>query len=355
MLERLKSTLLYAGADRSSIKRILPEIRKTNRTMLGTLSIIAALLIGTMLIFSFTSPGLRQNRMVYIIGSALSVAVFLLSFVAKNHDWLVNPLAYVACSIYYVYGIFLGTVTEPEGKTVTFIVMLVIMPILFIERPLKTGLTVIFYDIVFICLCLINKTGKVQTIDIIDGVLFGILGIASGTVVNQMKVRGYISEQKVREISRVDQLTGVNNRNAYELDLFSVPEGCKHNLACVYIDVNGLHELNNKKGHKAGDIMLTCVAEQIKKQFPSGTVYRIGGDEFLVFIPDTSRADVGYNAIELTKAIEEKGYHVAIGYETAGIRYLSIDDLVKTAEVKMFMDKTIFYKNMEDRDVRRKN
>lgn len=352
MLEKLKSTLLYAGADRSSIKRVIGNIQKTNQVMLCTLSIIAAGLTVVMLISSFFSPGLTQNRIAYILGSVLSLTVFGLSFLAKRYVWLVNPLIYLACSIYYVYGIFIGTITEPEGKTVTFMIMLVIMPIVFVERPFKTAIVVIFYDTVFIVLCLINKTGKVQTIDIIDAILFGFLGIASGTVMNQMKVRAYISEQKVREISRVDQLTGVNNRNAYELDLFSVPEGCKYSLACVYIDVNGLHELNNKKGHKAGDIMLTHIAEQIKNEFPTGTVYRIGGDEFLIFIPDISRADVGYSSIKLTKTLEEKGYHIAVGYETASIRYLSVDNLVRTAELKMFMDKNAFYENVEDREMR---
>ena len=354
MLEKIKSTLFYAGADRSSIKRVIEEIQKTNQVMLCTLSLIAVGSMTVMLISSFFSPGLRQNRVAYVLGSLLSLVVFVLSFLAKKYVWMVNPLIYLACSIYYVYGIFIGTITEPEGKTVTFIVMLVIMPIVFVEPPFKTAIVVIFYDAVFIVLCLINKTGKVQTIDIIDGILFGFLGIAAGTVINQMKVRAYISEQKIREISRVDQLTGVNNRNAYELDLFSVPEVCKHSLACVYIDVNGLHELNNKKGHKAGDIMLTCVAEQIKIEFPTGTVYRIGGDEFLVFIPDASRADICYSAIKLTRTLEQKGYHIAVGYETSGIRYLSIDNLVRTAELKMFMDKNAFYENVEDRDMREK-
>ena len=353
MLEKLKCTLFYAGADRTGIERITPSIRKTNRIMLCTLSIMAALLIGVMLISSLVSSGLKQNQIVYIAGSILSAAVFVLSFVAKKYDWLVNPLIYVACSIYYVYGIFIGTITEPEGKTVTFIVMLVIMPILFIERPIRTALMTIAYDILFIVLCLMNKTGKVLTIDIIDGILFGILGIASGTVISQMKVRGYISEQKLREISRVDRLTGVFNRNAYELDIFSISGKCKHNLACVYIDVNGLHEINNTKGHKFGDMMLKFIAKEIKHAFSTGYVYRIGGDEFVVFIPDMSKADVGYEAIELTKRIEEKDYHVAIGYETAAIRHLSIDRLIKAAEMRMFDHKNDFYKDMEDRDIRR--
>ena len=52
---------------------------------------------------------------------------------------------------------------------------------------------------------------------------------------------------------------------------------------CVYIDANGLHELNNERGHEAGDLMLRFVAESLMEQFPKGSLYRVGGDEFVVF------------------------------------------------------------------------
>ena len=43
---------------------------------------------------------------------------------------------------------------------------------------------------------------------------------------------------------------------------------------CVYIDANGLHELNNERGHEAGDLMLRFVAESLMEQFPKGSLYR---------------------------------------------------------------------------------
>ena len=281
-------------------------------------------------------------------GLVLSTMVFLLSFVTKKHEWLLRPLAYVACFIYYSYGIFLGTITEPEGKTVTFMVMLVLMPILFIDKPTRLiGMTVV-YDTIFITLCLSNKSGFVQRIDIIDAVLFGILGIAAGMVINQMKVKSYINERKLQEVSRVDQLTGVDNRNAYELDLFSIPEKCRHNLACVYIDVNGLHELNNTEGHKFGDEMLKFVATKLREAFPNGFVYRVGGDEFIVFIPDMSMADVSYVIKALIRKVEDAGYYIAVGYETMGARYLVVDELIDAAEMRMSMDKERFYRERPD-------
>ncbi len=56
------------------------------------------------------------------------------------------------------------------------------------------------------------------------------------------------------------------------------------NLALFMIDLNGLKNVNDNKGHEAGDKMICNAAQYIKNVFgSSGRVFRIGGDEFIVF------------------------------------------------------------------------
>ena len=260
------------------------------------------------------------------------------------------PLVYAAQFIFYTYGILIGTITDPEQKTVTFIAMLVFLPVLFIDRPFSSIFSTSIYIVVFIYLCFRNKTGAVLQNDVIDAIVFGTLGLISGTILNRMKVHGYILEQRLKEVSRFDQLTQMNNRNSYELTLSSIPDYANHILACIYVDVNGLHELNNKEGHASGDEMLKFVAEQIKLFFGEDLSFRVGGDEFVVFVPDTERYEIEQDLAEMIKYIEEEGYHVATGFEMASVHHLSLDSLIKTAESKMYQAKKQFYKNkMYDR------
>ncbi len=353
MLKKIQSMLFYAGTDYSSISRVVPRILQTNRIMMTTLSICATIFIGVLLILSFYLTDLETSRPMYTFGLASSVVLFILAILAKKITWLITPMGYLTISVYYICGILNGIMADPDGKTVTFMVMLVLMPILIQERPLRIALLQIIHVGVFVYLCLQYKTGETQTVDIIDAISYGVLGTLSGATVNHMKVHGYISERKIQDISRSDQLTDVYNRNAYELDLYSVTERCKHSLACVYIDVNGLHEINNVEGHTSGDAMLKFIAKQIKDVFDSGRVYRTGGDEFVVFIPDMGRAETGFKVAELTGEIEKEGYHIAVGYETAGCRHLLIDSLVKAAEMRMFADKDRFYRSVPNRDMRK--
>ena len=355
MIKKLKNILLYAGIDRFSYERIKPKIQKANLIMTTILSSFATVLITIMYITSFNSEGVKQNKTVYLAGLILSLVILLLSStIARFHLGLTTFLVYLSYSIYYLYGILIGAVTDPHGKTVTFMVLLVFMPILFIDRPLHVIIVTIVYDCIFIILCYQNKEGAVLSVDLIDSVIFGILGLASGIVVNYMKVKGYTLEQKLHEISRIDQLTQIKNRNAYEVERDSIPDLCKYSLGCIYIDVNGLHELNNSKGHQNGDKMLIEIASEVKDAFSDDFSYRIGGDEFIAFIPDKSQADIDKAIFEMIDKIESMHYHIAVGYATSKTKHLSLDTLIKTAESNMFCNKKMYYKDIANREVRDK-
>ena len=74
------------------------------------------------------------------------------------------------------------------------------------------------------------------------------------------------------------------------------------------MDVNGLHELNNTKGHDAGDVMLKIVAQEMTKIFGRKDTYRIGGDEFVAFVVDTDLRHVREMMQTLEQAVEAHGY-----------------------------------------------
>ena len=353
MFNRLKNFFFYAGTDCIRFERVKNKIQKANLTMVIVLSAFAIVLIAAMYISSFNSEGVKQNRAVYLIGLILSVVILLLALtVGKRYIGITPVLISLSYTIYYMYGIMIGAVTDPDGKTVTFMVLLVFMPILFIARPVYITLATSVFVTIFIVLCTHNKVGAVLSVDIIDAVVFGILGVSSGSVINQMKVRGYVLEQKLQDISRFDQLTKTRNRNAFEVEQDSILSFCKHSLACIYMDVNGLHEVNNEKGHEYGDKMLKYIATEIKRAFSEELTYRVGGDEFIAFVPDKDESEIEQAIAEMNAEIEKEGYHVAVGFENSKSRHLCIDALIKAAESKMFCDKKRYYKDIANREVR---
>lgn len=86
--------------------------------------------------------------------------------------------------------------------------------------------------------------------------------------------------------SKTDELTGLNNRQAYEVDLDTLEASViKDDFVYVSADVNSLKSVNDSLGHNAGDELLVGAAECLKKCLGSyGKLYRIGGDEFIALI-----------------------------------------------------------------------
>ena len=150
----------------------------------------------------------------------------------------------------------------------------------------------------------------------------------------------------IREMGTVDLLTGLLNRNCYQKNIKGYPKMRFETLACVYCDVNGLHELNNTKGHEAGDVMLKTVAETIKNYFEQEHSYRIGGDEFVAFVLDEGAEEVAKRTEAVAKKLEAKQYYVSIGISIGRPKDLTeMEELVKNAETEMYASKKIFYEN----------
>ena len=151
--------------------------------------------------------------------------------------------------------------------------------------------------------------------------------------------RKEINEQK--RIADTDVLTGLLNRNCFEKRMKAVPAECKENITCIYADANGLHELNNTKGHEAGDNMLKEVASSIQKQFGKNT-YRIGGDEFVAFVTDEMPEVIQKKADEINMYLSGQGYHVSIGISREDVP-VEMDRLIKQAETQMYEVKKCYY------------
>ena len=146
----------------------------------------------------------------------------------------------------------------------------------------------------------------------------------------------------IRTQGETDALTGVLNRNRYEQDLPNYRQWYRDSLACVYIDTNGLHELNNTLGHEAGDHMLRRTAAEILRRFGKTHSYRIGGDEFVIFAPDMPEAEVSHLCQELESVLMAENIHVSIGIRWAD----AVPDLtqfIQGAEGQMYAAKRAYY------------
>ena len=112
-----------------------------------------------------------------------------------------------------------------------------------------------------------------------------------------------------------DTLTGLANRSRYEADLRELPNSGYESVVCTYIDVVGMHEVNEHLGHRSGDTLLCCLANAARKFFATSRVYRIGSDEFIILTPNEPPYSVWSTADRMRAFLKEKDYAISVGIQ----------------------------------------
>lgn len=113
-----------------------------------------------------------------------------------------------------------------------------------------------------------------------------------------------ISNDKLSELSLVDQLTGLGNRRDFDMSLSAEWDRArreKTTLSLLLIDVDYFKSINDTHGHVAGDAWLRNIAATIKQTAnrASDINVRYGGDEFAVILPNTNQE----GALRIAKSI----------------------------------------------------
>lgn len=163
-----------------------------------------------------------------------------------------------------------------------------------------------------------------------------------------MAMKNMESYITICEMGTIDTLTGLKNRNCYQHALadYSLMEW--ESLCCVFIDANGLHEINNFLGHDTGDEMLKYIGSIIKSVFGRQDAYRIGGDEFVVFIKNMPKKKVSKNIAMLREKTGEAQCDISLGVAWLGENTNYIDKLASEAERNMYDEKCLYYKEKDN-------
>jgi diguanylate cyclase (GGDEF)-like protein len=101
---------------------------------------------------------------------------------------------------------------------------------------------------------------------------------------------------EVYKLAALDQLTGLYNRRSGEQRLVEEMSRARRHgrpLTVLVLDLDGLKQVNDKHGHAAGDLMLKTFAERLNRAIRgSDLAVRLGGDEFMILLPECRLEEV---------------------------------------------------------------
>jgi diguanylate cyclase (GGDEF)-like protein len=146
-----------------------------------------------------------------------------------------------------------------------------------------------------------------------------------------------------------DALTGLRNRRAYESVLameFARARRYGHALTLALLDLNGFKAINDKYGHPAGDDVLRRTAGAMRRSSRHvDRCFRVGGDEFAVLFPETTRAQAEIVMARMLPEIEQAGIHVTASAGLAEIgTWPRSSDLHAAADAALYAEKNAFHR-----------
>lgn len=152
------------------------------------------------------------------------------------------------------------------------------------------------------------------------------------------------NKKKLETLSYIDTLTGLQNRNAFERDTKLLEKKKKHSIGVIYLNINGLKKANDLYGHQRGDDILKDMGQKLCSIFQKNYVYRVGGDEFVVFRPGISAKKFEFLLKNFRRSIfMDNVCSVAIGQQWSESAS-NIRRLIFLANDMMYDDKKNFYR-----------
>ena len=147
-----------------------------------------------------------------------------------------------------------------------------------------------------------------------------------------------------KSMANTDSMTGVRNKHAYmdtEAQLnIRIREKAIDKLALVVCDINGLKYVNDTKGHAAGDQLIKDASTLICDLFVHGSVYRIGGDEFVVLLQgkgyDTRDEVIAAFNRQVEENIRKNEVVISLGHSTLQPDDVQIYDVFERADHMMY-------------------
>lgn len=162
--------------------------------------------------------------------------------------------------------------------------------------------------------------------------------------------------EALRNLSMVDELTGLHNRRAFMALLDEELERARRlnrRALLLFCDVDGLKPINDAFGHDEGDRLLRAFAGVLRETFRENDVLaRLGGDEFVVFSKNVPSDADDLVIVRLERAIEtfnertrrDYSMQVSIGaapYEPAVHEGIGADELIASADAAMYSRKRL--------------
>lgn len=348
--EWLRDTFFYCGVTKEEYDSIKPEAYKSNfamwRLLHACMTVIVAVLFLWAMISGEPSASLYTYSLLLIYATAVTI---LFTMVLEPDSLFAQLLIYATMALLLLAGLRLS-LNQPDMMAVTFIVMLVMLPMFVIDKPYYMALMLIVSACVYyVCI----RRVKTDVALIADGVnlwVYTPMAILINVTYNSFRVRDLLMQKTIEQQRDTDDLTGLLNKSALKKTIGEqILSG--HRGIMLSVDLDDFKRINDTYGHDLGDIVLSNLANCMRATFEeSALMGRFGGDEFIIYLKDTDDVDLAVRkAAELIENTRqavhtpdpEERVQISIGIALQDADERDYESLFKKSDIALYAAKNM--------------
>jgi len=266
------------------IDKCASEIDSMNRRNFVIFSDGGLILASAILVLSIFLPSYRNWILPHGMLFLYMLAVF---FIARDcqrrENKYIRPILYLTLTPMLIWAVLAGTYLDPNSPAITIIIFLCILPLFIIDKPWRIILFQVAFAAAFVLCSHGLKPEAVFQTDVFYLPLYLGLGIGANLFSLMGKVESAENMVRLRFESERDSLTKLFNRKTGEEKVRSLLENKVPGTFAI-MDVDNFKHFNDEYGHQVGDDVLCTVAGEIQKVFRrTDVIWRMGGDEFIIY------------------------------------------------------------------------
>ena len=349
-LRTIRNYLFYCGIERDEYNRIKEDAYISNFVVWRILHFFMAAVFAVLCLTALVNDLLKTNEIIYLAAFLYSASVIVFFFIFRKNSKVVQVLIYLSIFLLFLFGCFISK-NNPVAPATTFIALLLITPMFIIGRPFFMAIELSAAATVFVVWMRSVKAYDVWMVDLINVIIFTIVGIFLGIIANAVRIREFVLTRKLNIQKDTDELTGLRNKSALtrEINAFLADSATNRGVMFV-LDVDRFKSINDTFGHDVGDSVIEQIGGVLRKMFVSDEIVgRFGGDEFIIFLKNTNDRDVAGRIAEDVCAgtseqvsLPETGQkvRVSIGIALYGGAEISYTELFKKADTALYRAKS---------------